>query len=92
MIKYLTELVALKPKRFTVQPVITKADDICLADMEHHIDRICNAVKTTTKICLPTIVTSATTGFGIDTLRRNIEEACGLATLNKGHTGAAKSG
>jgi len=88
MLEYLSEIIISQRERFSLQPIITKVDDIHPAEVERHIDSIRNSITKATSFCMPPIATSATMDFGIDMLRKNVEVACGLATLGKeGHKG-----
>jgi GTP-binding protein len=87
MLKHLSEIIISQRERFSLQPIITKVDDIPPAEAERQIDSIRDSIKSTMSFCMPPIVTSATMGLGIDTLRRNMEVACGLATLSKREEG-----
>ncbi|KAJ7609016.1 P-loop containing nucleoside triphosphate hydrolase protein [Roridomyces roridus] len=70
---------------FTLQAVITKADCIPDKSLGQVIPQIRKQIWEAAPLCLPPIVTSAAMRpmFGIDTVRANIAEACGLGLLKK---------
>ncbi|KAF9461088.1 P-loop containing nucleoside triphosphate hydrolase protein [Collybia nuda] len=65
---------------FTLQSVITKADCIPADKISSVITKMRKDIWQAAPLCLPPIVTSAEMSppFGIDEVRRNIAEACGL--------------
>lgn len=65
---------------FTLQSVITKADCIPTDKIASVITKMRKDIWEAAPMCLPPIVTSAEMSppFGIDEIRRNIAEACGL--------------
>ncbi|KAG6902025.1 hypothetical protein C0995_005358 [Termitomyces sp. Mi166 len=65
---------------FTLQAVITKADRIPSDEIHGTIGRLRKDIWEAAPLCLPPIVTSATMSppFGIDDIRKNIADACGL--------------
>ncbi|KAG6811227.1 hypothetical protein H0H92_008444 [Tricholoma furcatifolium] len=65
---------------FTLQAVITKADCIPSSKVPETIAQLRRDIWEAAPLCLPPIITSATMSppFGIEELRKNIAEACGL--------------
>ncbi|KAG5642159.1 hypothetical protein DXG03_003543 [Asterophora parasitica] len=65
---------------FTLQAVITKADSIPGDKISETITKLRKDIWEAAPLCLPPIVTSATMSppFGIDEVRQNIADACGL--------------
>lgn len=65
---------------FTLQAVITKADTVPTAQLGDVITTLRQEIFKTAPLCLPPIITSARMSppFGIDALRKNIAQACGL--------------
>jgi len=67
-------------QRFTLQSIITKADCIPSDKVEDVIRRIRQEIWEAAPLCLSPIVTSAgmRPPFGIEEVRRNVVEACGM--------------
>ncbi|KAH0582409.1 hypothetical protein H2248_010352 [Termitomyces sp. 'cryptogamus'] len=65
---------------FTLQAVITKADCIPGDKVSETIAQLRKDIWEAAPLCLPPIVTSATMSppFGLDEMRKNIADACGL--------------
>ncbi|KAJ7498091.1 P-loop containing nucleoside triphosphate hydrolase protein, partial [Mycena galericulata] len=70
---------------YTLQSVITKADCIPDQSLGQVIPKIQKQIWETAPLCLPPIITSAAMRpmYGIDAVRANIAEACGLGVLKK---------
>ncbi|KAJ7080727.1 hypothetical protein B0H15DRAFT_786966 [Mycena belliarum] len=70
---------------YTLQAVITKADCIPNSSLGQVIPTIQKQIFENAPLCLPPIITSAVMRpmFGIDAVRANIAEACGLGLLKK---------
>ncbi|KAJ7483341.1 P-loop containing nucleoside triphosphate hydrolase protein [Mycena latifolia] len=70
---------------YTLQAVITKADCIPNTSLGQVIPTIRKQIFESAPLCLPPIITSAVMRpmFGIDTVRANIAEVCGLGLLKK---------
>lgn len=66
---------------WTLQSVITKADTIPLDDIPTVINKLRKEIYDVAPLCLRPIVTSTEMKppFGIDQLRENIIDACGLS-------------
>ncbi|KAJ3575573.1 hypothetical protein NP233_g1003 [Leucocoprinus birnbaumii] len=82
MLEHLSNLM-LTPRGtqpWTLQSVITKADTIPVDDISTAINKIRKEIFDVAPLCLRPIVTSTemTPPFGIDQLRENIIDACGL--------------
>jgi hypothetical protein len=65
---------------WTLQSIITKADTIPLANISTVINSIRKEIHEAAPLCLPPIVTSTEMRppFGIDEVRDNIIDACGI--------------
>ncbi|KAJ3501519.1 hypothetical protein NLJ89_g9302 [Agrocybe chaxingu] len=65
---------------FTLQSVITKADDVPVDSLQTNLLQIKKDIWQAAPLCLPPIITSAEMKppFGIEELRKNIESACAL--------------
>lgn len=65
---------------FTLQAVITKADTVPIAQLDTALTEMKKAIWDAAPLCLPPLVTSAEMSppFGLDSVRQNIAEACGL--------------
>lgn len=65
---------------YTLQSIITKADCIPDSSLGKVIPQIQKQIWEAAPLCLPPIITSAVMrpSFGIDAVRANIAEACGL--------------
>ncbi|KAF9554950.1 P-loop containing nucleoside triphosphate hydrolase protein [Agrocybe pediades] len=65
---------------FTLQAIITKADTVPIANLEQVIAGMKKDIWEAAPLCLPPIVTSAEMRppFGVDLVRQNIAQACGL--------------
>ena len=65
---------------FTLQAVITKIDTVTVDKVLEVLEKMCKDIFASAPLCLPPIVTSSLMSphFGIDLVRRNIAEACGL--------------
>ncbi|RDB15908.1 putative GTP-binding protein EngB [Hypsizygus marmoreus] len=72
---------------FTLQSVITKADCIPADKVSEVITRMRKDIWGAAPLCLPPVVTSATMSppFGIEELRENIADACGLLAGKRAH-------
>ncbi|KAJ7114083.1 P-loop containing nucleoside triphosphate hydrolase protein [Mycena epipterygia] len=70
---------------YTLQSIITKADCIPNQSLGQVIPKIQKQIWEAAPLCLPPIITSAVMNpmFGIDAVRANIAEACGLGLLKK---------
>ncbi|KAJ7709027.1 P-loop containing nucleoside triphosphate hydrolase protein [Mycena rosella] len=70
---------------YTLQSIITKADCIPNTSLSQVIPTIQKQIFEAAPLCLPPIITSAVMRpmFGIDAVRANIAEACGLALVKK---------
>lgn len=70
---------------YTLQSIITKADCIPNQSLGQVIPKIQKQIWEAAPLCLPPIITSAVMKpmFGIDAVRANIAEACGLGLLKK---------
>lgn len=68
---------------WTLQSIITKADTIPLNDTKTAIANIRKQIHEAAPLCLPPIVTSTEMkpSFGIDQVRQNIVEACGVGRV-----------
>ncbi|KAI9573896.1 P-loop containing nucleoside triphosphate hydrolase protein [Boletus coccyginus] len=66
--------------RFTLQAIITKADQ--LGDLgREHVDQMKNAIFQAAPTCLPPIITACPqkgSKFGIELVRKSISDCCGL--------------
>lgn len=65
---------------FTLQAVITKIDTVPVGKVQGSLEKMRKDIFAFAPLCLPPIVTSSLMSppFGIDLVRRNIAEACGL--------------
>jgi len=65
---------------FTLQSIITKADCIPTDQVSEVLTKLRKAIWEAAPLCLPPIVTSAKMSppFGIEEVRKNMIEACGL--------------
>lgn len=65
---------------WTLQSIITKADTIPLDDIPTVIRKLRKDIHEAAPLCLPPIVTSTEMKppFGVDEVRENIVDACGL--------------
>jgi GTP-binding protein len=65
---------------FTLQAIITKADTVPVDQLEPVIGKMRQDIWAAAPLCLPPIVTSAEMRppFGLDLVRQNITNACGL--------------
>ncbi|KAJ7780131.1 P-loop containing nucleoside triphosphate hydrolase protein [Mycena maculata] len=70
---------------YTLQSIITKADCIPDKSLGQVIPKIQKQIWEAAPLCLPPIITSAVMRpmLGIDAVRANIAEACGLGVLKK---------
>jgi GTP-binding protein len=68
---------------WTIQSVITKADTIPSSDMRTAIASIRKQIQEAAPMCLPPIITSIemNPAFGIDQVRENIVDACGIGRV-----------
>lgn len=68
-----------KGNRFTLQAILTKVDTL-ESDSVAMVKKTQKEIFQTAPTCLPALLTSSTRRppFGIDEVRRNIAEACGL--------------
>ncbi|KAG6820204.1 hypothetical protein H0H93_004054 [Arthromyces matolae] len=76
-----TKLIDSRGKQpFTLQAVITKADCIPSDKVSQTISQLRKEIFSAAPLCLPPIVTSTTMSppFGIEDIRKNIADACGL--------------
>ncbi|KAJ7231716.1 P-loop containing nucleoside triphosphate hydrolase protein [Mycena haematopus] len=84
MLAYLSEtLLKEGAQAYTLQSIITKADCIPSQSLGQVIPRIQKQIWEAAPLCLPPIITSAMMHpqFGIDGVRRNIADVCGLEPL-----------
>ena len=86
MLEHLAEL-SQNPQntaRWTLQAVITKSDRLLqLPDAKDQLKQMQKDIFDTAPTCLPGIVTAATKHitFGIDDLRLNVLDACGVGVV-----------
>ncbi|KAF8211078.1 P-loop containing nucleoside triphosphate hydrolase protein [Mycena galopus ATCC 62051] len=86
MLAYLSEtLLKDGTQSYTLQSIITKADCIPAQSLGQVIPKIQKQIWEAAPLCLPPIITSAMMrpAFGIDGVRKNIAEVCGLGPLVK---------
>ncbi|KAJ6485536.1 P-loop containing nucleoside triphosphate hydrolase protein [Mycena sanguinolenta] len=84
MLKYLSEtLLQDGAQSYTLQAIITKVDCIPAQSLGEVIPKIQKQIWEAAPLCLPPIITSAMMHppFGIDGVRRNIADVCGLGPL-----------
>lgn len=65
---------------FTLQAVITKIDTVPVDKVPGVLEKMRKDIFASAPLCLPPIVTSSLMSppFGIDSVKRNIAEACGF--------------
>lgn len=82
MLSHLSELLLTErgTQPFTLQSIITKADAVPTAGLQDVLTQMKKDIWEATPLCLPPIVTSAEMSppFGLDLVRNNIADACGL--------------
>lgn len=83
MLEHLSEnlMTAEGVQPFTLQSVITKVDTLPVADTRAAIEKMRIEIWKAAPLCLPPIITSAAMNppFGLEALRANIANACGLS-------------
>jgi GTP-binding protein len=83
MLQHLSQYLISKKgtQPFTLQSVITKVDLVPSNQLAATIARMKKDIFAAAPLCLPPLLTSCEMDppFGIDKLRKNIAEACGLA-------------
>jgi GTP-binding protein len=71
--------------RHTLQAVITKVDSVPMAELPAQLKRMREEIFKAAPVCLPPLLTSVVQHpfIGIEEVRRNILDACGLLPTKK---------
>jgi GTP-binding protein len=82
MLEHLSEIITSGNQRFTIQSIITKVDAVQPTELRETIADMKRSMRGT--LSLPPILTSAKMKppFGVDLVRANILEACGLTKMS----------
>jgi len=81
ILEYLQEKCANRPARipFSIQPVVTKVDELSLEDGKQHLDKITIGLQQISPACLSPILTSSKKPYlGIHQLRGAVVHAANL--------------
>jgi len=85
MLAHLSRLMTARPTQpWSIQSVITKVDAVPVDQIATIVSSITQQIHASAPLCLRPIITSAqmTPPYGIDQLRKNIIDACGVGSVD----------